>query len=84
MIRIIVCGACGKMGTRILGLAGKNKEIKIAGALETQGHPWIGKPLPDGKISVTSDLESLKDSADVLIDFTIPSATLSHLETIRK
>lgn len=84
MIRLIVCGASGRMGLRILDLACQNKDFQIAGALESANHPLIGKTILDGRVRVTSDLEPLKGSADVLIDFSTPSATLKHLETIKK
>jgi 4-hydroxy-tetrahydrodipicolinate reductase len=84
MIKLIVCGASGRMGTRILELASQNKDFQIAGAVESPSHPLIGKTILNGKVPVTANLDSLKDSADVLIDFTTPSATLTHLETIKK
>lgn len=83
MIRLIVCGAAGRMGTRILELACQNPNFKIPGAIESQGHPSIGKKILDGRVLLRSELASLKDSADVLIDFTAPHATISHLKTIQ-
>lgn len=83
MIRIIVCGAAGKMGTKILELANQDSRFQIVGAIESESHPVIGKKILDGQIEVTPNLASLKNSADVLIDFTTPQATLLHLKTIR-
>lgn len=82
MIRLIVCGACGKMGSRILSLASQNSEFKITGAIESKDHPLIGKKILDDKVTVTADLSLLKGSADVLIDFTSPQATLTHLRVL--
>lgn len=83
MIRLIVCGACGKMGTRILELASRDSNFKIIGAIESQNHPDIGKKILAGKISVSADLESFRDSADVLIDFTVSQASFFHLKSIQ-
>ena len=82
MVKIVVCGACGKMGSKILELALRDNEFQIAGALESQNHPSAGKKLMDGKVLVSSDIDSLKDTADVVIDFTIPRAAMAHLESI--
>lgn len=83
MIRLIVAGACGKMGCRILELANQDPRFEIAGALESKNHPQAGKKILDGKVEVAGDLNSLKGSGDVFIDFTTPQATLSHLESLQ-
>ncbi|OGR56242.1 MAG: 4-hydroxy-tetrahydrodipicolinate reductase [Elusimicrobia bacterium RIFCSPLOWO2_02_FULL_39_32] len=83
MIKIIVSGAAGRMGSRILELASKNPKFKIIGALESQNHPSIGKKILDGTITIQAHLELFKEEFDVLIDFTSPEATLSHLRIIK-
>jgi len=83
MIKIIVCGALGRMGSRILELANGDVNFSIIGALEAEKNPSIGKKVLDGKIVIQNDLNLFKDKADVIIDFTSPEATLSHLETIQ-
>lgn len=86
MVKIIISGICGKMGTRIGFLASKDKDIEIAGALEAQGNPGIGKDIGEvlgmektGK-GVSPDLENTSGQCDVLIEFTSSAATLKHLE----
>ncbi|MCB4792038.1 MAG: 4-hydroxy-tetrahydrodipicolinate reductase [Elusimicrobia bacterium] len=76
-IKIIVCGAAGRMGQRIISLAKDSKELEIAGAVETKGHPMIGKDEP----KITSDLASIIKSCDVVMDFTAPISALINLET---
>lgn len=88
--KIVVTGCCGRMGRRIASLAFKDEEIKVAGAAEAKGHPEIGKDLGrilciDGAdIKVSSDLEQAAKGADVIIDFTTPTATVSALSIARK
>lgn len=83
MVRLIVCGACGKMGSKILELANQNSNFQIVGAIESESYAGINQKIVDGKIQVRTNLESLKNSSDVLIDFTTPQATLSHLNIIQ-
>lgn len=83
MIRLIVCGAGGRMGGRILELASRNPEFKVVGAVESAHHPALGNKILDGQVAVSSDLAALAGAADVLIDFTAPEATLEHLKAIQ-
>ncbi len=41
--KLIVCGAAGRMGKRIICLAVETGRFDIIGAVEKQGHPEIGK-----------------------------------------
>lgn len=81
MINLVVSGACGKMGGRILALAREDSDFRIVGALEAAGKPEIGKEILPG-VKVTDDLESLLLKGEVLIDFTTPEATLAHLSQV--
>ena len=80
MTHLIVFGAAGRMGEKILELASRNGSFAIAGAVESQNHASVGKKIHEGKLSITSNLSSLKNPDRVAIDFTAPEATLSHLE----
>lgn len=84
MIRLIICGAYGKMGSKILELAALNSNFQVVGAIESEGHTAIGKKITGSEIEVGINLEPFKDSFDVLIDFTTPQATLSHLNAISR
>lgn len=64
-------------------LANQDSGFRIVGAVESKNHPSVGKKILEGKVSVTDDLESFKNRADVMIDFTTPKATLEHLKTIQ-
>ncbi|MCM8784176.1 MAG: 4-hydroxy-tetrahydrodipicolinate reductase [Candidatus Omnitrophica bacterium] len=76
MIRLAVSGACGKMGTKIIELASKDKEFQLVVALEAKGHPKIGDVVQGFKIS--DNPEEIKNT-DCLVEFTNPSATIEHL-----
>ncbi len=75
MIKISVCGAAGRMGTSIIGLAKLDKDIEVTGALETAGNPALGSGSP----SISDDISRVISLCDVLIDFTTPKASIEHL-----
>lgn len=83
MINLIVSGAYGKMGSRILALAREDSDFRIAGALEATGKPEIGKEIFEG-VKIMDDLDVLLVKGGVFIDFTTPEATLAHLRQVVK
>lgn len=84
MVKVIVAGAAGRMGQRIVHMVGESPEAELAGALERVGHPAVGRDagLTAGAgalgITISDSLESLPGKGDVLVDFTSPDATLEH------
>jgi len=81
MIKIAICGYAGKMGARISHLAAEDKSIKVVLGLEAEGHPSVGLKLYG--IEVSGNRDDIK-TADVLIDFTTPEATMEHLDAAVK
>ncbi len=86
MIRLTVAGAAGRMGKTILALALRDSDFEIAGALEHPESPALDQDVgaligrePVG-VQVSHDTERALRDSDVLIDFTQPSATPSHLK----
>ena len=75
MIKISVCGAAGRMGTSIIGLARLDKDIEVAGAMESAGNPAVGTGSP----AISDDISKAVSVCDVLIDFTTPKASIEHL-----
>jgi 4-hydroxy-tetrahydrodipicolinate reductase len=82
---MIVSGASGRMGSRIITLAKNIDDIKLTGALEKKGHEFfandIGNVIGIGStgVNITDDLLSITDDANVLVDFSSPSATIECL-----
>ena len=81
MIKLGICGIAGKMGRRIADLAEKDKEVQIASGLEADSSPVVGKE--EYGVSVTSDPEQALKGIDCLIDFTLPEATLEHVNVCK-
>lgn len=88
MLNIAVTGATGRMGSRIITLSRDIDELKLTGALDRKGHNDIGKDIGEviglGKtgVIITDDIYTVSESADVIIDFSSPSATIAHLKAI--
>jgi len=76
MIKLAVSGACGKMGSRIISLAMRERDFKLVVALEAKGHPKIDEEISG--IKITDNPEEIR-LGDCLIEFTNPSATIEHL-----
>lgn len=87
MVRIVVAGAMGRMGSRIAALSREYESIKLTGAFERKGHKDIGKDLGsllgigDTGIILQDSIEKVIDRSDVIVDFTHTSSTLEHLKT---
>lgn len=86
MIKVIVVGACGRMGSTLTRLIYSSWDIKLAGATEAPGHPNLGRDVGDVNglgsvgIPIVYDLAKIIDQGDVIVDFTSPVATLKNLE----
>ena len=81
-IRLAICGACGRMGQRLIALASADLKLKVVAALEAPGNPRLGDDagLVAGVASIGVPVGTeLKVDADVMIDFTVPAATLGWL-----
>ena len=88
MIKVIVAGAAGRMGSRLVGLIKDSAALTLAGAIEGKGHQALGEDAGEtagcGKISVpiTEDLPALLKQGEVVIDFSTPDATMNHLRAV--
>lgn len=86
MIKAIVTGVAGRMGSRIVSIIKDTDNISVVGAVERGGHPLLGRDAGEvgglGPIGVKIGhrIDDLLDNADVVIDFTAPEVTLYNLE----
>ncbi|GBE03765.1 MAG TPA: 4-hydroxy-tetrahydrodipicolinate reductase [Nitrospirae bacterium] len=88
MLNITVSGATGRMGTRIITLLLNIEDLKLANALERQGHKNLGRDIGEVigagtlGVKITDDIKTIAGSSDVIIDFSSPSATIEGLKSI--
>jgi len=77
-IKLIVIGAAGRMGRRILSLAAESGQFDIFAAIDKQGHPDIGKAVSldsaSGPIEIVLTDNFPTATVDVAIDFSQPEA----------
>lgn len=70
--RIILCGACGKMGGNVLSLASEDENAEVVCGVDLFPKE-IGIP-------VYKSFSEVKEEADVIIDFSSPTALQERLE----
>ena len=85
--KLVVCGAAGRMGRLIVGLLRETEGAQLAGAVEAEGHPGLGRDageIAGGAalgVKLTADYASVAAADTVTLDFTIAPAALAHLRT---
>ena len=84
-LRIAVAGASGRMGQMLIEAITAADDLQLAGALDVHSSPSIGRlASPSDRITITSDVRAGLADAQVLIDFTRPEGTLTHLAVCRE
>jgi len=74
--RVAVSGALGRMGVYVREALRDEPSLALAAALEAPGHPGLGSDLGGGVV-VQSDAKAALRGCDVVIDFSVPAATLA-------
>jgi 4-hydroxy-tetrahydrodipicolinate reductase len=86
MVRAIVAGAAGRMGGRLVHAIRQSRDVELVAAFERPGHPCVNQDvgqvvgLGSLGLKVAGSLQEVVNQGDVLIDFTHPEATVSHLK----
>jgi 4-hydroxy-tetrahydrodipicolinate reductase len=86
--RICVAGASGRMGRMLIELIRSTEDCQLAGALELPVSAALGQDASAflghlSGVSITADLAQGLANTEVLIDFTRPAGTLTHLQVCR-
>lgn len=87
MIRTVIVGASGRMGTQMLRLLPDFPALKLVGAVASERSAALGKGVPShagvgavgGALSISASLPPLLADADLVIDFSIASAAAAHV-----
>ena len=77
--RVLVVGACGRMGERVRAALGEEPSLRLAAALEAPGHPQLGAEIAPG-VKLTDDAKAALAGCDVAIDFSRAAASLAVLK----
>lgn len=85
--RIVIHGAAGRMGQRLIALAAADPELAVVAALDVAGHPRLGEDAgtiagirPIG-VPLAAGLEA---EADALIDFSVARSADAVIDTCLK
>ncbi len=80
---VVVTGVSGRMGQMLASEVQKSERLALVGALEREGHPWVGRDLgvcmggTENGVIVTDDALDAFAKAQAVIDFTTPAATVA-------
>jgi len=90
MADVVVAGAAGRMGNRLVALLQEDKELRLVAALEAPGHPALGRDAGEaagvGRLTVpiTADPEAVLGKDRILIEFSVPEASLAHARLVAR
>ncbi|HJJ56421.1 MAG TPA: 4-hydroxy-tetrahydrodipicolinate reductase [Methanocorpusculum sp.] len=81
MIKVMICGILGRMGAIIADIVTKNPDLDLVGGVDIRSGQLFGKPVLE-----SSNIQTFIDTykPDVMIDFTIASATLINAKVAAK
>ncbi|WP_147109409.1 4-hydroxy-tetrahydrodipicolinate reductase [Tateyamaria sp. syn59] len=80
---IVIAGASGRMGQMLIRSVLESDKMRLVGALEREGHDWIGRDVGEAMggvalgVSVYDDPLEPMAQAQAVIDFTAPEATIA-------
>jgi 4-hydroxy-tetrahydrodipicolinate reductase len=82
---VVVAGAAGRMGRRIVACLADTPALRLVAALEAPDHPALGHDAGEvagiGRVGVpvASDAKAALTRGRILIEFSVPEASLAHL-----
>ena len=86
VIKAVVAGASGRMGKRLVALMRESPDFQVVGAVERKDHVDVGRDAgevagvgPLG-VAILDVVDKALSGAQVLLDFTAPSAAMRNLE----
>src|SRR4030042_1574413 len=87
-IKVIVIGAAGKMGSRIIHIIKETPSMSLHRAIERPDHPSVGKDIGEviglGKMDIPLEGGLKGKGGDVIINFTSPQASVECLEMAKE
>jgi len=85
MIDVVVAGAAGRMGSRVVACLRDAADLRLAATLEAAGHPALGRDAGETAgvgsvgVSIGADAAAAIRRDRVLVEFSLPEPTLEHL-----
>ena len=87
-VDLVVAGAAGRMGTRIVALAREAADLRVVAAVEAAAHPAMGGDAGETAgvvrtgVAITGDAAAVLTADRVLVEFSAPEPTLAHLRLV--
>src|SRR5207245_8657283 len=87
-IELVVAGAAGRMGTRIVACLVGNPDLRLVGPLEAPAHPNLGRDPGElagvGRLGVTGGAApaAVITRNPVLVELSVTEASLDHLRPV--
>jgi 4-hydroxy-tetrahydrodipicolinate reductase len=87
-VDMVVAGAAGRMGSRVVACVRDAGDVGLVGALEAPGHPAAGRDAGEVAgvgamgVAIGTDATAVLGRDRVLIEFSAPEPTLEHLRRI--
>jgi 4-hydroxy-tetrahydrodipicolinate reductase len=82
---VVVAGAAGRMGSRVVACLRDAPDLRLVAALEAGGHPALGRDAGETAgvgafgVSLGADAAAAIAPGRVLVEFSVPEPTLQHL-----
>jgi len=90
MADVVVAGAAGRMGNRLVALLQEDSQLRLVAALEAPGHSALGRDAGEvagaGRLGVpiTADADAVLAKDRILIEFSVPEASLAHARLVAR
>ncbi len=87
-IQVVVAGAAGRMGSRIVACLAEAPDLRLVAALESPAHPALGHDAGEAAgiaatgVPLAADARTALVRDRVLVEFSTPEATLEHLRLV--
>ena len=84
-INVLIVGASGRMGQSLIQEISLDKELVLVAAIDHKSSDKLGRDAGEAMgivtgVKIDHDIEKVISSADVLIDFTRPEASMAYLK----
>jgi 4-hydroxy-tetrahydrodipicolinate reductase len=85
---VVVAGAAGRMGSRIVACLGDDPSLRLVAALVSATHSALGRDAGEiagvGRVGIpiSADAKTAITADRILIEFSVPAASLEHLRLV--
>ena len=90
MADVVVAGAAGRMGSRLVALLQPESQLRLVAALEAPGHAALGRDAGESAgvgrlgIPIGADVDAALGRDRILIEFSVPEASLAHVREVAR